>query len=160
MFWHGGWLHLISNMLYLWIFGDNVEDRLGHLRFLLFYVAAGAAAGLTHVALSPASALPTVGASGAIAGVLGAYLVTFPRARVLTLIPIVIIPWFVEIPAFVYLVLWFVMQLLEGVGSLGAPVETGGVAVWAHIGGFVAGVVLMKLMQPPRRRPQPLEVRP
>ena len=92
--------------------------------------------------------------------VLGAYLVTFPRARVLTLIPIVIIPWFVEIPAFVYLVLWFVMQLLEGVGSLGAPVETGGVAVWAHIGGFVAGVVLMKLMQPPRRRPQPLEVRP
>ena len=141
MFWHGGWLHLISNMLYLWIFGDNVEDRLGHLRFLLFYVAAGAAAGLTHVALSPASALPTV-------------------ARVLTLIPIVIIPWFVEIPAFVYLVLWFVMQLLEGVGSLGAPVETGGVAVWAHIGGFVAGVVLMKLMQPPRRRPQPLEVRP
>jgi membrane associated rhomboid family serine protease len=137
-----------------------VEDRLGHLRFLLFYFVAGAAAGLTHVALSPASALPTVGASGAIAGVLGAYLVTFPRARVLTLIPIVIIPWFVEIPAFVYLVLWFVMQLLEGVGTLGAPVETGGVAVWAHIGGFVAGVVLMKLMQPPRRRPQPLEVRP
>jgi len=160
MFWHGGFLHLAGNMLYLWIFGDNVEDRLGHLRFLLFYVAAGAAAGLTHVALSPASTLPTVGASGAIAGVLGAYLVTFPRARVLTLIPIIIIPWFVEIPAFVYLVLWFVMQLLEGVGSLGAPVENGGVAVWAHIGGFVAGVVLMKLMQPPRRRPQPLELRP
>jgi membrane associated rhomboid family serine protease len=160
MFWHGGWLHLISNMLYLWIFGDNVEDRLGHLRFLLFYVAAGAAAGLTHVALSPTSTLPTVGASGAIAGVLGAYLVTFPRSRVLTFVPIFFLPWFVEIPAFVYLIFWFLLQLLEGLGSLGAAVETGGVAVWAHVGGFVAGVVLMKLMQPIRRRPSPLELRP
>jgi len=159
MFWHGGWLHLIGNMLYLWIFGDNVEDRLGHLRYLLFYVLAGAAAGITHVALSPSSNLPTVGASGAIAAVLGAYLVTYPRARVLTLIPIFIFPWFVEIPAFIYLVFWFVMQLLEGIGTLGTSVETGGVAVWAHVGGFVAGVVLMKLMQPSRRRPQPLEVR-
>jgi membrane associated rhomboid family serine protease len=160
MFWHGGWLHLISNMLYLWIFGDNVEDRLGHLRFLLFYVAAGAAAGLTHVALGPTSTLPTVGASGAIAGVLGAYLVTFPRARVLTFVPVFFLPWFVEVPAFIYLVFWFLLQLLEGIGSLGAPVETGGVAVWAHIGGFVAGVVLMKLIQPIRRRPHPLELRP
>jgi membrane associated rhomboid family serine protease len=160
MFWHGGWLHLIGNMLYLWIFGDNVEDRLGHLRYLLFYVLAGVAAGITHVALGPSSNLPTVGASGAIAAVLGAYLVTYPRARVLTLIPIFIFPWFVEIPAFIYLVFWFVMQLLEGIGTLGMPVETGGVAVWAHVGGFVAGVVLMKLMQPSRRRPQPLEVRP
>jgi len=160
MFWHGGWLHLIGNMLYLWIFGDNVEDRLGHLRYLVFYIAAGAAAGITHVVLSPTSTLPTVGASGAIAGVLGAYLVTFPRSRILTLIPIIIFPWFVEIPALVYLVFWFLMQLLEGVGTLGAPVETGGVAVWAHVGGFVAGVVLVKLMQPPRRRPRPLEARP
>jgi membrane associated rhomboid family serine protease len=160
MFWHGGWLHLIGNMLYLWIFGDNVEDRLGHLRFLLFYVAAGAAAGITHVVLSPTSTLPTVGASGAIAGVLGAYLVTFPRSRILTLIPIVIFPWFVEIPAFFYLVFWFLLQLLEGIGTLGAPVATGGVAVWAHVGGFVAGVVLVKLMQPPRPRPRPLEARP
>jgi membrane associated rhomboid family serine protease len=160
MFWHGGWLHLIGNMLYLWIFGDNVEDRLGHLRFLLFYVTAGAAAGITHVLLSPTSNLPTVGASGAIAGVLGAYLVTFPRSRILTLIPILIFPWFVEIPAMVYLVFWFLLQLLEGIGTLGAPVATGGVAVWAHVGGFVAGVVLVKLMQPPRRRPHPLEARP
>jgi len=159
MFWHGGWLHLIGNMLYLWIFGDNVEDRLGHLRYLLFYVLAGAAAGITHVALSPSSNLPTVGASGAIAAVLGGYLVTYPRARVLTLIPIFIFPWFVEIPAFIYLAFWFLMQLLEGIGSLGMQVETGGVAVWAHVGGFVAGVVLMKLLQPSRRRPQPLEVR-
>jgi membrane associated rhomboid family serine protease len=160
MFWHGGWLHLISNMLYLWIFGDNVEDRLGHLRFLLFYVAAGAAAGLTHVVLGPTSTLPTVGASGAIAGVLGAYLVTFPRSRILTLIPIFIFPWFVEIPAIIYLVFWFLMQLLAGIGSLGMAVETGGVAVWAHVGGFVAGVVLMKLMQPPRHRPRPVQVEP
>ncbi len=160
MFWHGGWLHLIGNMLYLWIFGDNVEDRLGHFRFLIFYLVAGTAAGITHVVLSPTSNLPTVGASGAIAGVLGAYLVTFPRSRILTLVPIIIFPWFVEIPAVVYLVFWFLMQLLEGVGTLGAPVETGGVAVWAHVGGFVAGVVLVKLMQPPRRRPQPLELRP
>src|SRR6478672_7843422 len=107
MFWHGGWLHLIGNMLYLWIFGDNVEDRLGHLRFLFFYIAAGAAAGLTQVALNPTSTLPTVGASGAIAGVLGAYLITFPRSRVLTFIPVFFLPWFVEIPAFVYLVFWF-----------------------------------------------------
>jgi membrane associated rhomboid family serine protease len=160
MFWHGGWLHLIGNMLYLWIFGDNVEDRLGHLRFLLFYFFAGAAAGLTHVALSPTSNLPTVGASGAIAGVLGAYLVTYPRSRVLTFVPVFFLPWFVEIPAVVYLVIWFLMQLLEGLGSLGVSVETGGVAVWAHIGGFIAGVVLIKLMQPTRRRPRPLGFEP
>jgi membrane associated rhomboid family serine protease len=159
MFWHGGWLHLIGNMLYLWIFGDNVEDRLGHLRFLFFYLAAGAAAGLTHVALSPASVLPTVGASGAIAGVLGAYLVTYPRARVLTFVPVFFLPWFVEVPAVVYLVFWFLMQLLEGIGSLGAPVETGGVAVWAHIGGFVAGGILIKLLQPLRRPPAPTRTR-
>jgi membrane associated rhomboid family serine protease len=151
MFWHGGWLHLLGNMLYLWIFGDNVEDRLGHFRYLLFYLAAGIAAALTQVALNPTSALPTVGASGAIAGVLGAYLISYPRARVLTFVPLFIFPWFVEIPAFAYLILWFLMQLLAGIGSLGAP-ETGGVAVWAHVGGFVAGVVLVKLMEPARRR--------
>jgi membrane associated rhomboid family serine protease len=159
MFWHGGWLHLIGNMLYLWIFGDNVEDRLGHLRFLIFYFAAGAAAGLTHVALSPASVMPTVGASGAIAGVLGAYLVTYPRSRVLTFVPVFFLPWFVEVPAVVYLVFWFLMQLLEGIGSLGTPVETGGVAVWAHVGGFVAGVVLIKLLQPMRRPQAPARTR-
>jgi membrane associated rhomboid family serine protease len=156
MFWHGGWLHLLGNMLYLWIFGDNVEDRLGHLRYLLFYIAAGIAAALTQVALNPASTLPTVGASGAIAGVLGAYLISYPSARVLTFFP----PFFLfEIPAFAYLAFWFVMQLLSGLGSLGLP-ETGGVAVWAHVGGFVAGVLLVKLMEPARRRPRTLEAGP
>jgi membrane associated rhomboid family serine protease len=145
MFWHGGWLHLIGNMLYLWVFGDNVEDHLGHARFLLFYLLAGALAGLTQVALDPYSQLPTVGASGAIAGVLGAYLVTFPRAKVVT--------WpffFIPIPAFIYLALWFAAQLLSGIGSLGAPTQTGGVAVWAHVGGFVAGALLMKILGPRR----------
>ena len=153
MFWHGGWLHLIGNMLYLWIFGDNVEDKLGHVRFLFFYLLAGIVAALTQVALNPSSPLPTVGASGAIAGVLGAYLISFPRSRVLTLIPIVIFPWFVEIPAVVYLAFWFLLQVLEGVGQLGVPQEGGGVAVWAHIGGFIAGVVLVNIMRPARRRP-------
>lgn len=150
MFWHGGWLHLLGNMLYLWIFGDNVEDRLGHGRYLLFYLLAGIAAALTQVALNPLSRLPTIGASGAIAGVLGAYLVTYPRARVLTLVPIFFWPWFVEIPAIAYLALWFALQLFEGVLSLGAPQAAGGVAVWAHVGGFIAGGVLMKLLAPPR----------
>jgi membrane associated rhomboid family serine protease len=157
MFWHGGWLHLLGNMLYLWIFGDNVEDRLGHLRYLMFYVLAGAAAGLTQVVLNPTSTLPTIGASGAIAGVLGAYLITFPRSRVLTFFPPI---WFFQLPAFAYLVFWFLLQLLEGIGSLGAPADTGGVAVWAHVGGFVAGALLIKLMAPPRRRPRTLEVGP
>jgi len=124
MFWHGGWLHLIGNMLYLWIFGDNVEDRLGHLRFLLFYFVAGAAAGLTHVALSPASALPTwvlrEPSPGSWAHTWSPSQSPRPHPD-----PDRHHPWFVEIPAFVYLVLWFVMQLLEGVGTLGAPVETG-----------------------------------
>ena len=158
MFWHGGWLHLLGNMLYLWIFGDNVEDKLGHVRYLIFYLLSGIAAALTQVMLDPTSTLPTIGASGAIAGVLGAYLVSFPRSRVVTLVPIIIIPWFVEIPAVIYLLLWFLMQLLEGVGQLGAPSQTGGVAVWAHIGGFIAGIVLVKLMEP-ARRPPPAPVR-
>jgi membrane associated rhomboid family serine protease len=148
MFWHGGWLHLIGNMLYLWVFGDNIEDRLGHGRFLFFYLLAGALAGLTQVMLDPNSTLPTVGASGAIAGVLGAYLVTFPRAKVVT--------WpffFIPIPAFIYLALWFAAQVLDGIGSLGAPVQAGGVAVWAHVGGFVAGALLMKMMEPRRAVP-------
>jgi membrane associated rhomboid family serine protease len=150
MFWHGGWMHLFGNMLYLWIFGDNVEDKLGHARFLLFYLLSGIAAALTQVALSPDSTLPTVGASGAIAGVLGAYLVSFPRGRVLTLVPIFFLPWLVEIPAVAFLALWFVGQLLSAFVSLGAP-ATGGVAWWAHVGGFVAGMVLVKVMAPSRR---------
>ena len=154
MFWHGGWGHLLGNMLYLWIFGDNVEDRLGHLRFLLFYVGCGLIAVLTQVALSPESTLPTVGASGAIAGVLGAYLISFPRSRVLTLFII----WLVEIPAVAYLAIWFVMQLLSGVASLGQADAMGGVAWWAHIGGFVAGIVGVVVFSPPARRPRVREL--
>jgi len=126
-FLHGGWLHLLGNLLYLWIFGDNVEDRLGHLKFLLFYLACGAAAGLAQVFADPSSPVPTVGASGAIAGVLGAYLVSYPRARVLTFVPIFFLPWLVEIPAVVFLVLWFLTQVLMGLAGLGREV-TGGVA--------------------------------
>jgi membrane associated rhomboid family serine protease len=147
MFWHGGWLHLFGNMLYLWVFGDNVEDRLGHVRYLFFYLLCGALAGLTQVALDPTSQLPTVGASGAIAGVLGAYLVSFPRAKVLT--------WpffFVPIPAAIYLVLWFVMQVVDALGSLGDTTMMGGVAVWAHVGGFIAGIALVRMLGP-RRAP-------
>ncbi len=150
MFWHGGWLHLIGNMLYLWIFGDNVEDRLGHGRFLFFYVGCGLAAALTQVALSPDSTVPTVGASGAIAGVLGAYLISFPRSRVVTFVPLFIFPWIVEIPAVAYLIIWFAIQLLSGVASLGQGEMLGGVAWWAHVGGFVAGLLSVGVLAPRR----------
>ena len=157
MFWHGGWAHLLGNMLFLWIFGDAVEDRLGHFRYAGFYLLGGIAAALTQVALSPNSALPTVGASGAIAAVLGAYLVSFPRAKVVAFVPIFFLPWFVEIPAVVYLILWFLMQLLSGVLALGVP-EAGGIAWWAHVGGFLAGILLVKLLEPPRRRAPRLDL--
>jgi membrane associated rhomboid family serine protease len=150
MFMHGGWLHLIGNLWYLWIFGDNVEDRMGHLRFLLFYLLAGAVAGLLHYVTNPASRLPTVGASGAIAGVLGAYLVAFPRARVVTLLPI--FPFFqvVALPAAIVLGLWFVLQFFSGAAALLVP-AAGGTAWWAHIGGFVFGVLGMWLLGGGRR---------
>jgi membrane associated rhomboid family serine protease len=150
MFWHGGWLHLLGNMLYLWIFGDNVEDTLGHGRFALFYVLGGLGAALLEIAVAPESRLPTIGASGAIAAVLGAYLVTFPRSRVLTLVPILFIPWFVEIPAVLYLAGWFILQTLSGFVSLKSP-QSGGTAWWAHVGGFAAGIVLIKLLARPRQ---------
>jgi membrane associated rhomboid family serine protease len=153
MFWHGGWLHLLGNMLYLWIFGDNVEDRLGHARYLFFYLACGLAAALTQIALSPTSTIPTVGASGAIAGVLGAYVVSFPRSRVLTFVPLLFIPWIVEIPAVAYLVIWFAMQLVSGLASLhGSGADGGGVAWWAHVGGFVAGVAFVLVLAPASSR--------
>ncbi len=143
MFLHGGWAHIAGNMLYLWVFGDNVEDSFGHLRFLLFYLISGAVASLTLALFTPASTVPTVGASGAIAGVLGAYFVMFPRSRVLTLVPLFFIPWFVEIPALVYLGVWFLMQLLSGTLELSARAGmAGGIAWWAHAGGFVAGILL------------------
>ena len=156
MFLHGGWLHLGSNMLYLWIFGDNIEDRLGHWRYLLFYLACGFAATFAHAFSAPGSQLPAVGASGAIAGVLGAYLILFPQAHVMTFIPIGFYIAVRELPAIFVLGLWFVMQLFTGVASLGVSTanETGGVAYWAHIGGFVAGLILIVLMGG-RRRPTP-----
>ncbi len=144
MFLHGGWMHLIGNMWFLWIFGDNVEDRVGHMRFVLFYLCCGLAGSLAHMVSSPASTVPTVGASGAIAGVLGAYLITYPRAKVLTLIPIFFFITTVEIPAYLFLFGWFAYQFFFGMVSLGPEGQMGGGVAWfAHIGGFLAGVPLM-----------------
>jgi membrane associated rhomboid family serine protease len=155
MFLHGGLLHIGSNMLYLWIFGDNIEDRLGHFRYALFYLLCGFGATLTHAFFNAGSNVPAIGASGAIAGVLGAYLVLFPRQRVTTLIPIFIFITIRDIPAIFLLGFWFVLQLFSGVGSLGVPDAdvTGGVAYFAHIGGFVLGIVLIALMGGMRRPP-------
>ncbi len=157
MFLHGGWLHVIGNMWVLWIFGDNVEDRMGHLRFAVFYVLCGLVAGIVQLAASPDSTTPTVGASGAIAGIMGAYLVLFPRARVLTLIPILIFPLFVELPAIVFLGIWFVIQLWSGTLTMRMTAQVGGVAFWAHVGGFLAGMVLhpLFLVRPPEPPPEP-----
>ena len=153
MFLHGGWLHLILNMWFLWIFGDNVEDRLGHARYLLLYLAAGVAAVVAHVTANPDSAVPTVGASGAIAGVLGAYFVAYPRARVTTLIPIFVFIHIADLPAWVVLGMWFVLQFLSGALAVGTTqASAGGVAWWAHIGGFGAGVLLMPLLSIGRPR--------
>ncbi len=151
MFMHGGWFHLFSNMLALYIFGDNVEDRMGSQRYLLFYIICGVGAAFSHVMFNPASPIPTVGASGALSGVLAAYLLFFPTARVITLIPIFIFPWLVEIPAVVYLGFWFISQLANGLFSILIDVQAmGGVAWWAHIGGFVAGLALAPFFR--RRR--------
>jgi membrane associated rhomboid family serine protease len=141
-FLHGGWLHFLGNMLYLWIFGDNVEDRLGHARFAIFYFGCGAAAALGQVATSPASSLPMVGASGAIAGVLGAYFVLFPHSRVLTAVFAVLVMDLIEIPAILFLGIWFLLQFFSGVGSLGADTVEGGVAFPALIVGFAVGGVV------------------
>jgi len=150
---HGGWLHIIGNMLYLWVFGDNVEDRLGRPLFLVFYLAGGAAAGLAHVLAGPGAMVPTVGASGAVAGVLGAYFIAFPRARVLTLVPLGFFLTLVEVPALLFLVIWFLIQFISGIASLGvaSQIQTG-VAWWAHIGGFVVGVAVMAFVRATRRR--------
>ncbi len=140
MFLHGGFLHFIGNMWSLYIFGDNVEEHFGSLRFFGFYLICGVISGFFHFVLNPASSMPTIGASGAIAGVMGAYFLLFPKSRILTVIPIIIIPWFVEIPAFIFLGIWFVMQVLNAAGS-GAGA---GIAWWAHIGGFAAGFFMVK----------------
>ena len=147
MFLHGGWLHFLGNMLYLWIFGDNVEDRLGHLRYLMFYLFCGAIAALGQSITNPYSAVPMIGASGAIAGVMGAYFVLYPHSRVLTAVFIFFYLDLVEIPAIFFLGIWFFMQLFSGVGSIGADAASGGVAFWAHVGGFVAGAGLGALVR-------------
>lgn len=143
---HGGWFHLISNMWYLWVFADNIEDRLGPARFLLFFLLAAVLGNYSQVIVDPRSDIPLVGASGAVAGVLGAYLVQFPRARVLALLPLGFFFTVTEVPAVVFLFLWFLLQLFSGVASLGVP-AMGGVAWWAHVGGFVAGAVLLRLLR-------------
>jgi membrane associated rhomboid family serine protease len=143
MFLHGGWMHIIGNMLYLWIFGDNIEDQLGHVGFLVFYLAAGALAAVGQVVINPDSMVPMVGASGAIAGVMGAYFVLYPESRILTAIFIFFFFDLVEIPAIFFLGIWFLMQLLSGVGSLGVSnAAAGGTAFFAHIGGFIAGLLV------------------
>lgn len=151
MFLHGGWMHIIGNMWALWLFGNNVEDRMGPWRFLLFYLVTGILASLTHYYINPLSTMPVVGASGAIAGIMGAYFIMYPRARVVTLIPIIIFPWFVEIPAFIYLGFWVLSQLFSGTISLYSAAATSTVAFWAHVGGFIGGMLLHRLFFSPQR---------
>ncbi len=145
LFIHVGWVHILGNMLYLFIFGDNVEDLLGHGRYLVFYLVSGVAASVAHILSNPNSLVPTVGASGALAGVLGAYFINFPRSRVLALIPIGFWLPMVEVPSIVFLFLWFITNLFSGVASIGAG--GGGVAWWAHIGGFVTGMYLSAVLR-------------
>ncbi len=145
MFIHGGFFHLFGNMLYLWIFGNNIEDLLGPVKFLVFYLVCGLIASLTHIVIQPGSTIPTVGASGAVSGVLGAYLIVYPHARVLTLVFLVMFVRMMHVPAGLLLVFWFIMNAVSGVASLG--LRCGGVAWFAHVGGFLAGVVLIKVMR-------------
>lgn len=144
-FLHGSWFHVIFNMLYLWIFGDNIEDKLGHFRFFLFYIAAGIMANLAHYLTEPLSPIPLVGASGAIAGVLGAYFITFPRARITSLIFVFFFVTIREIPAVYFLLFWFILQVINGITALGIMGST--VAWWAHIGGFLAGMALIRVLR-------------
>lgn len=160
IFLHGGWLHFLGNMLFLWIFGDNVEDRMGHGGYLGFYLGAGVAASAAHLLANPASPLPTVGASGAIAGVMGAYMLLYPHAKVLTLVPLFVIMFVVTLPAPLFLGFWFLLQFFQGVASVGG-VQVGGVAWWAHIGGFAVGFgVAAGLNKLHKLRPPVQKVRP
>lgn len=158
IFLHGGWMHLIGNMWFLWIYGDNVEDILGHAQYLVFYLLCGIAASLVHLLFNMDSRVPTIGASGAIAGVMGAYVVKFPQSRITTLVPVFVFLTTMEIPAYFILLYWFVIQFFSGVGSVGhSHLSQGGVAWFAHVGGFLAGVVLILVMKTDerwRRRPE------
>lgn len=151
MFLHGGWMHLIGNMWFLYVFGDNVEDRFGHVRYFFFYIISGLGAALTQILINPMSKVPMVGASGAIAGVLGAYILLYPNAKVVTFIPIFFFYQVAELPAFFFLGFWFLMQFLSGFMSLGFGADAGGVAWWAHIGGFACGAILMPFLSRQRR---------
>ena len=153
MFLHGGILHVAGNMLYLWIFGDNVEDRLGHGRFLAFYLACGLAAAIAQAYISPDSTVPMVGASGAIAGVMGAYFVLYPHSRIVTLVPLFIFIQIIEVPAIFFLGIWFLMQFLSGIGSIAQTADGagGGIAFWAHTAGFVAGLLGVVVLKRPER---------
>jgi membrane associated rhomboid family serine protease len=148
MFLHGGWAHFIGNMWMLYLFGDNVEERMGAIRYLIFYLLCGIGAGLAHYFMNPASELPSLGASGAIAGVLGAYFRLFPTARVITLVLIIFWPLFIEIPAVIFIGIWFISQLFSGTIALLGPQYVAGVAWWAHVGGFLAGILLVSLFTP------------
>src|SRR5438270_1483890 len=150
MFLHGGWLHIIGNMWTLWIFGDNVEERMGPVRFVIFYLLCGLIAGVVHLYTNANSTVPTVGASGAIAGVMGAYFILYPYARIIVMIPIFIFPFFFEMPAVLYLGFWALTQVFSGTLSLATPGQVGGVAWWAHVGGFAAGMLLQFLFVKPR----------
>ncbi|MGH9702773.1 MAG: rhomboid family intramembrane serine protease [Candidatus Acidiferrales bacterium] len=152
MFLHGGWLHILGNMWFLWIFGDNVEDELGHFRYLIFYLICGLGSGIAQLMFSWGSGVPAIGASGAISGVLGAYMIFFPGTQVLTLVPLLIFFFTVRLPAVVFIGVWFAFQFLSGVGSVQSG-QSGGVAWWAHVGGFLLGILLVKtIMQPVKRR--------
>lgn len=152
MFLHGNFQHLLSNMWILWLFGDNVEDRMGTFSFFVFYIVTGVLAGFVHVLSAPNSFVPTIGASGAIAGVMGAYMFLFPRAKVLTLIPIFIYPYFTSLPSFLFIGIWFLTQFFYGALSLGGSSAYGGIAWWAHIGGFLAGVLMYRFFLDKKRR--------
>lgn len=153
MFLHGGWFHIGSNMLFLWVFGDNIEDSLGKLRYIIFYLLCGIVAGLTQYLFDPSSTIPMIGASGAIAGVLGAYWSLYPTSRVNTLVPLGFFITTVEIPAGIMIGLWFLTQLFNGTAAISPTAASeGGVAFWAHIGGFLAGLVLIRVF-PPKKRP-------
>jgi len=151
MFLHGGWLHFLGNMWFLRIFGSKVEDCMGHCRFLAFYLISGILASMFYIYFNQGSAMPVIGASGAIAGVMGAYYVMFPRAKILTVIPIFIFPWFIELPAFIFLGWWFLLQLFSGTITLVLPMTGGGVAWWGHTGGFIAGFILVPFFRKRRR---------
>ena len=146
MFLHGGWLHLISNMWALWLFGDNVEDRMGHFRYLVFYLFCGLFAGIVHLAIYAGSTIPTIGASGAIAGVMGSYFLLFPYSRIVVLMPVFIFPLFFEIPAVFYLLIWFLSQFWSGTLALSTQAgQVVGIAFWAHVGGFVTGMTTFRI---------------